>query len=143
MYNYLNIIIRKVHSISCGLCNECWEVVYYHYLSKNIVSQRMNQLFCCNLLETHFCGKGVEWGRSFNYLKTFLTVRNKILFFLYDSVYTLFGNNNLVWKFQLLYVCLLAEVAVSLGIVSVCFCCFYHFGSFCKHFDVYNDDTLW
>ena len=119
MYNYLNIIIRKVHSISCGLCNECWEVVYYHYLSKNIVSQRMNQLFSCNLLETHFCGKGVEWGISFNYSKTFLTVRNKILFFLYDSVYTLFRNNDLVWKLQLLYVCLSCR---SCSLLRHCMC---------------------
>ena len=64
----------------------------------------------------------------------------KILFnntqkkFVYELIYMLLGNNNLVWKFQLLYVCLLAEVAVSLAIVCVCYYCFYHFDSFYNHF---------
>ena len=72
---------------------------------------------------------------SFYYSKSFLTIPQKSLYsFVYELIYMLLGNNNLVWKFQLLYVCLLAEVAVSLAIVCVCYYCFYHFDSFYNHF---------
>ena len=56
---------------------------------------------------------------------------NLLHFSVYESIYKLFGNNNLIWKLQFRYVGLLVEVSVSLSIV--CYCCFYHCGSFYKH----------
>ena len=43
----------------------------------------------------------------------------------------LFGNNNLVWKFQLCFLVFLVEASISSSIV--CYCCFCYFNSFHKH----------
>ena len=56
---------------------------------------------------------------------------NLLHFSVYELIYKLFGNNNLIWKLQFRYVGLLVEVSVSLSIV--CYYCFYCFGSFYKH----------
>ena len=57
---------------------------------------------------------------------------NKLLyFFVYELIYMLFGNKNFVWKFQLRYVGLLAELSISSS--NVYCCCFYCFDSFYKH----------
>ena len=43
----------------------------------------------------------------------------------------LFGSNNFVWKLQLRYIGLLAELSISSS--NVYCCCFYCFDSFYKH----------
>ena len=44
---------------------------------------------------------------------------NLLHFSVYESIYKLFGNNNLIWKLQFRYVGLLVEVSVSLSITYV------------------------
>ena len=57
---------------------------------------------------------------SFYYSKTFLIMSNNLLHFsVYESIYKLFGNNNLIWKLQFRYVGLLVEVSVSFSITYV------------------------
>ena len=83
-------------------------------------------------MKSHYHGKEVEWEVSFYYWKTFLTMSNKLLyFFVYELIYMLFGSNNFVWKLQLRYIGLLAELSVSSS--NVYCCCFYSFDSFYKH----------
>ena len=51
---------------------------------------------------------------------------NKLLYFtVYELIYTLFGNNNLIWKLQFRYVGLLVEVSIFSSIA--CYYCFYFF----------------
>ena len=52
-------------------------------------------------------------------------------FFVYELIYTLFRNNNLVWKLQLHHLGLLVELSISSS--NVYCCCFYYFDSFYKH----------
>ena len=120
-YHYLKNL-KYLNAFRLG--NEGWEVVHCYYLSKNIVFQRKNkkvQLFSLILLHTHFQGKEVEWEVSFYNWKTFLIMSNKFLyFFVYELMYMLFGNNNLVWKLQLRYVGLLVGFSISSSNVYCC-----------------------
>ena len=52
-------------------------------------------------------------------------------FFVYELIYMLFRNNNLVWKLQLHHLGLLVELSISSS--NVYCCCFYYFDSFYKH----------
>ena len=47
------------------------------------------------------------------------------VFFVFELIYKLFGNNNLVWKLQFCYVGHLVEVSLSLSIV-------FYYCLFCK-----------
>ena len=76
--------------------------------------------------------KGGTSGIFLLFKNVFNSAQCKLLcFFVFELIYKLFGNNNLVWKLQFRYVGLLVEVSLSLSIV---FCyCFYYFDSFYRH----------
>ena len=58
---------------------------------------------------------------------------NKVLhFFVYELIYMLFRNNNLVWKLQLHHLGLPVELSISSR--NVYCCCCYYFDSFYKNF---------